>query len=306
MGYAFNGILRFDTETSETIHFDGWAEEANKLTEGHGGPYFAHASEIDGKLYCPLILTRAVVIFDADTCRWCLHKLRTKSKGHHDIAHDGRHFWLASGSDGAALIKWDAENGAIEEFDNPAGPSDGCLTVCFANERIWYLPCTTNRALKVDIRTNEISVFERFDDEFFFENLDTDWIGHNVIGDTIYLHKNSPTNSSLVAFDAVTSECREERIRLDAEQLAKLEPRLRRAFFERASACEGHLDFLANESIVLNLNNYIDWVTTDKTDESNALRKKQSNLFGTAISNGDGTAGKAVLSAVSEYLKQRV
>lgn len=298
IGYTFKGIVRYDCKSDEVQCYDDWVSELDQLTGERDSIYFIYVHPVNNKLYCPCIFAKAVMIFDMDTCEYEIMKLNSKAEGFRSIAYDGKSFWLASEFDDQYLVEWDGKSKGVIEHSNPATGKTGLWDVALANGEVWFLPYSSNTSFRVS--SGAIKTVEEFCN-MRPEKDGTEWLGHTVTDELIYLHMNSELKKSLISFNTITKELQEKQLYFDDKEYGKIVPLLERAFQLRRKYCHIWSDYLIDESIVLNLNAYLDFITNDRdTQEAHTIYDQQAESFRQITANPDGTAGVVIYNYIKE------
>jgi hypothetical protein len=308
----FDAIVRFNTGTGESEYYSDWLVPLRKMSVHNRPGYFGKYLVRNNKLMLPAINAPAVVIFDMDTCTSGISKVGDRNTGYSSICHDGENYWLAPRYTDS-IVKWNATNGQYREFDNFDGEYNkidiAYVSVEYHNGCVWCFPYHARNAIKVNVATDEISIADEFQAECDKAGASWDFLNNanysdtKIIDDTIYAHTNK--SNTFISYNTITGKRREERILFSDEQMKKIEPMLKKTFLDRSEYCKKKEDFLMEESLVFSLDSYMDHIAGyGDSKEARAAREKQEDLFKATISNAGGTAGSAIFSVISDYLKR--
>lgn len=289
MGYRFKGIVRYDTQSGAFRCFDKWVKEIDRLIGRREKIYFLYVCTVGNKLYCPCVFARAVLVFDMDTCGYEIIRLKTKTEGLRGIAFDGKSFWLASEFDSQYLIKWDGESSEVVEIENPKPGGAGIWEVVATNAGVFYLPYQNNVSLRVN--GSRIEMVDELCNLFPVYN-DADWIGHNVIGDIIYIHINGGCSNAVAAYNTATGEFRQEEIHLKEDEIKHLREY---AFAVKINQCADFPQTVSCESHELALDSFAGLIKNGFRDvDMDAWQRNLEKWIKGIAVHPDGTAGQEI------------
>ena len=300
-GCSYPAIARYDTETGKMDYFTDWVKHVDILANA-GDVYFLHGYADENKLLLPTCNANAVVVFDMERCSSEVYEVGNKKNRYSNICFDGNDYWLMSRTN-TPVVKWNPANGEYKEYDSyPNGFRHGDYNfcgICYANGFVWLFPYQANMALKIDVKTGEISIAEEFQPEC--EHPDKATVNFNyhmakVIGDKMYAHTGK--SNRLIEYDIKTKKLREDDIIFPEEKLRELQKDGQKLFTKPLKSCVHTNACSFNESILVKLSGYLDYVSSE-TEEKELFSKKQRELLEKRAANSDGTCG----AKIHKYIK---
>lgn len=174
-GASYPAILSYDVISGQICIYNDWVEKLNQLGIKHEILFFTQGTVIGKTLLLPLYSNDAVVEFDMDECTSMVHELYSNSKGFVSVHVIRESVWLIPRI-GGEIINWNRQINKIikRDIQNVVCEYLGvdCVTTKQSywrtvryNDDIYIFPCWSNRAVKINTRTGEISDAAMFQPE---------------------------------------------------------------------------------------------------------------------------------------------
>jgi len=161
-------IMRLDTETHEIQFFTEWLKLFSTSAESMPDVYSLMPLPMgEDSFLLPMCFTNAVLEFNMKTNSSVLHQVGDKENAYSGICYDGEQYWLTPRHN-TAIVKWNPRNGQYQpfQFSSIAASTNTrylfLRPVCF-DGFIWVFPQNFEHVLKINIKTNEISISTDFD-----------------------------------------------------------------------------------------------------------------------------------------------
>jgi hypothetical protein len=310
-GLTYPSIIKLNTDTKQMTYISDWITPLKKLRTNDDNYFFSAVSVRGNEAVLSTLSANAAVIFNMDTCRSKIIEIPSKNNGYQDICFDGEYYWLAARYSGGTIVKWHPERGVVE-IPVPNGWADSDYWyVCYANGYAWYFPIHGNTAFKVNTTTDGVEIAEPFMPERRFgnENKTSQTASHNyymayAAGGIVYAHTSR--SNTLIAYNTVTGERREEAIAISAEDRHKLvnDTVLRycnKDLLQSMGDCV-FMECVFMESETFTLNDFLDRLSDGSKETWDKVKETQIELCRENITNADGSAGKAIYEEVKRII----
>lgn len=188
--YFYPGILCYDTEYGRFRCFDDWIEQVEELRTSDWG-YFLEGAFADGKLILPCVCADAVVIFDVVEEK--SRVIRTPSTGYPHkfcgICHVDDACYLVSADGTVSKRKIDSMEKEIKRWKLPVSEMDEAefYPMRHAGDFVYLFPFKNSSGYRIDIRSDEVTLFPLFDDEKEFSGNNFLFLSAFSDGDRLYL-----------------------------------------------------------------------------------------------------------------------
>jgi len=215
--FNYPGIIRFDTETKQINCYDNWLEPLNKLIsdEVEQDGFFISTSLQGNILYLASSRINAVLEFNVDTGESVIHKVGQKDYRYQAICFDGENYWLTPRRQtNTPMIKWNPKDGTCKEihiFPSSNFLREGFLPGFYCHGHIWLMPSSSERPLKINIHTNDVSIAQELESNLNHnetQSLSSYTFKRRVVSGNNVYSVNTQTKS-LVEFNLETMELRE-------------------------------------------------------------------------------------------------
>jgi hypothetical protein len=293
---TYPAIICIDTENDNIAYITDPISKLESIK--NETTWYLHGYEVVGKkIFVTARCANAILEIDADNRETKLYTFEQNEINYYDICYDGASFWLATvrTTDGAVKIgKWDGINFAIE-FVEILPPGDCESFVCeldvvfrilYFEGRLYVIPCHMDRALRIDLATNEVSTIGALQPECRYAETPELFDKFNAVwkqGDEIYALGGR--SRRLYILDAAKDESRVAEIRGDTSLARAV------AFQHDARQYEKLEDSLYGDSDMFNINAFIEMLVNLPCDD---LILKQSESAIERYEAGSRNAGAAI------------
>lgn len=310
---SYPAIVRLDTETEELTYITDWVEKAEPYIEDSERLYWSDACTMGQKIYAAGQRANMVLEFDMESCTSKIHETGEKDDCWSSLESDGKYLWLVPKHD-KPVLRFDPVSGETEAYDNfPEGYKHGRFamrTICISGDKKWMLPNNADTAVCLDAN-GVFTVDEIFKSEFKKVPPTPELRKKGVYGTVCWFAKEyddviyAPMYQtfSLITYSTKDGTRKETRLTCSGKSRADFgRKRYLKDFgkFTRLNSC------VFKEDKAQSLHGYLNFITEDaETDDGQALKKRQLELFSDIAANPDGTAGREIYNyAKAQILKQ--
>ena len=298
----YPGILRLDIVSRQIVCFSDWVNSLNTVISDTNDAYTFFPTTVGNSIMIAVCGANAVVEFNMKTFHSNVYEVGKKGAQYSGICYDGENYWLSPRHNNPA-IKWNKQTGEVKEFGEFICVDEDIkfsyLPCAFCGGYVWMLPYASAHAVKIDARTEEVSIAEEFELSNQKEVGQSNVKYHfaQVFGSSIYAFNEQ--SKTLIEYDCEKKERREEKIEYPPEAMAKIEPLMASKFLAGTNSEEAGV-YCYYENKHLNLNNFLNYLTLyGDNDEAAEINRIQAERARAKNENADGTAGKAIY----DYIK---
>ena len=306
----YPAIMSVNTLTDEVHYYSDWVEPLQKLTSDTQDLYFLKPLVTGHTMWLAACGANAVVEFDLITRKSNVHEVGGKHYRFNGICYDGSQYWLSPRYD-TPVVKWHPSCGVMEEFPIPeqyAAAGRPCFhPVLHAGGYVWLIPIFACQALKIDLRTNEMTIAEPFapapegdgvplaPGAYYFSQAE---------GDRIYAL--DCRLAKLITYCSATGRRSEKPVRYNEKTMARIKPLLASAMIKTPGACKTESDLYYYESGSASVDDFINYlIFFSDTEDAGLVSVRQMELFAQNNRHADGSAGKAIYEYGVRMLKQK-
>jgi hypothetical protein len=301
IGYSYPAIVRLNINNNSIDYFTDWISPLEEIMQSSDGVYFLNGYITGEKLLLPACNANAVVEFEMDTCVSKIYEVGIKNNSYRDICFDGCDYWILPRRS-SYVIKWNPKTDTYKEYNTfPEGFISGKVSffnIHFLNGYVYLIPYHANMAIKINVKTDEISIAEPFQSECEIECEQSNIFNYLTsinVGDKVYAFTGK--THRLIGYDCKTGERREEEILFPESEIIKMNEKSPDLFYKPVSSCMNPNDCIFHEGGFLKLQGFIQYTIHD-SEEKAALSEKQIELRKSVTANPDGTAGAKIYNHV--------
>jgi hypothetical protein len=294
--YAYNAIIRFNTDSKEIDFFDDWIEYLKQLAIDKKGAILSRPIlSSENTFMFTIIGTNVVVEFNMNTLKSHIYDIGQKDYQYNDICFDGENFWLSPYRNGP-IVKWNPDIGIIKEFANPAEESihenDFRFgRIIFCEGYVWLFPSYSKQTFKINIKMGEVLKVEEFKPDFTKNESRLYPAAYGAvqnIGNVIYAFDLK--DGTFIEYDCKTQKKREKIIKYSQSMMEKIKSMKEKHFlFKDMAKCQKAADCYYYEQPLFAISDYINCDIRACNSS-----QKQLKIFGATNSNADGRAGKEI------------
>jgi hypothetical protein len=205
-------IARLNIETKEIDYYSDWVVPLKILTGNIQDAFFMLPLVVDNSIWLAACGANAVVEFNMDTCISTVHEVGKKGYRYNGICFDGENYWLSPRSGTVfPVIKWNPQTGVLKEYPEVYFDKgdNGFLPIVYCDGYVWLLPGFAKHAVKIDVRTDKISIAEEFEPDLSEnENNARKYCFVQTFGKCIYTYNEQ--SETFIEYNCDTKERREE------------------------------------------------------------------------------------------------
>ena len=308
VGNSYPAIISYDVSSGLVRRYDDWVEQAAKIRTGKDGHYFRRGEVLGNTLLLPLCRADAIVEFDMDERKSTIRKLRTGCSGFVDICVNNEQVWLAALSENT-MVCWNRADNTISKYEIPdikcelpnvSDPSEyaGYCHLLKIGGELYHLPMYSDRAVKINLTTGEISTADMFQQECESthvpgkDNLLQIYTFAATFGKSIYA--KTGRSNSFVEYNFETGTRREVFIDIPPKLLADLK-KTHLTMIEQHGERKQVAECFFFDSFYFDLSDLIHYASKDINSKA-AFLLKQQQLDAAAELRGrpDAGAGRAI------------
>jgi hypothetical protein len=267
IGHRYPAIVRYDTETEELYYFTDWLKPLEKMSNSDGF-YFSDGCIFDDRLFLPFLGANVIVEFNMNTCISKNHRIGRDDNTYHNICFDGNDFWITTRKN-KTVVKWSPKTGKYKEYRDftvgfVGGNNSDFVGVAYLDGYVWLFPYEANMALKIDVKTEEITIAEEFQEICNAKKekaFDFNYVLSKVIDDKIYACTGKSVK--LIEYDSTTKSLREEGIVPDKECIDKV----KQCYSERICEDSSCLIGIA-ENPFFKLQNFFEYISIETRENT--------------------------------------
>lgn len=305
--HTYPAIVQYNITTKDLTYHIDWLKQAKDLSDAIRPPYISAFVVNGASLIMTSTTINIVYIFDMKTYESSVYEVGTKKVGFSGIGFDGENCWIASNY-GESIVKWNPKTKVWKEFYNlreqfSLEEINFSKNIICIDKYAYFLPDTANKALKVSILDNEISIADEFQDEFEVRDVHNFKKLKNIIAMISHEKILFSTGEGLEEFDIDSGIKRKILLRETSTSKNNLISLRNHALYNDYHNYKNLQEFTYKEGL-LRVNNFIDLVIKmDKMQEwQKARSKKQIEFCSNVVTNLDGTAGKFIVEHILHEL----
>lgn len=305
----YPAIIRMNNATKEMLYCSDWVNPLKKLMGNVQDILFTAPLTIGTTIFLAAYGANAVVEFDMETCKSIVYEVGEKDYRYRGICFDGENYWLSPLYD-TPVIKWNPQTGVIKEFSE-LSPDDSHTQSCFLpaiynNGYVWLLPQTAPHAVKIDTRTNAVSIADEFEinlQEKDIKPTDLKYTFAWPTGDNIYAY--SHRNGKFIVYNCTTQERKEELIRYSPEVQGLLKRYVAQQFSGDPDTLDTVYSCFLCEFEFAPLDSFIDYIAQENNiSQEMAVRNRRQEIIRSSNTNVNGTAGQVIYDYVKNALSK--
>jgi len=301
--YTYPAIVQLNTRTNEISYHTEWLKPLKKLIGSIQDAYFLLPISVGDTIMAAACGANAVVEFNMETHQSVVHKVGEKGYRYNGICFDGENYWL-SPRHNTPLVKWNPKTGETKEFKelylDEGDIKFAFLPIVYCGGYVWMLPSMAKHAIKIEVRTDTISIAEEFELDYQ-EGANTQngkYLFAQVCRNSIFAY--SEKKEVLIEYNCETKQRKEEMVPYSPEIIEALEPLIAKAFFIDPNAMQTVYDCCYYENNLVRLGDFVNHlVQFGNSDKVAPIMDRRAEIVRSMNVRADGTSG----SAIYEYAK---
>lgn len=271
---TYPAIVEYDCETERMAYYDSWMQDIKRFIRFDEKSFFRKSLLIDKKIYIPLCVGNAVLIFDLEKKQQIFKEVGSKKCSFSDICYDGQEFWLLPRRTGS-FVRWNERLGKYKEIKNNICTSSSepvFNAIIYFDHKIIILLSGNNKVYGIDSDKNEILEYNNY-------TLNNDsCLRHYKSNDMLYLF--SFQSRKLYTYSESNGKFDCESIKIPKDYFVERQKRISATYRLIHGLYNGMADILS-EDYKDALDEYIKYIVKQNTIENSVLSGTvENNIFG--------------------------